>query len=184
MSFLDNHQEFPTDPPRTWPSRYNAMLEALDNATSGSGKVVQVVTAVSSAVDETSSQTFEATSHSVSITPHFSDSLLIVSVSGAGSVRLVSADSISRSGGIRLYNVTDAAALQGAENVRVGHNLVAASSEVAPAYFPLTLNGRYEVDSLTQRTIRLDIRTNSSATEIRAGWSGDSVLMSVMEVRP
>ena len=33
MSFLDNHQEFPTDPPRTWPSRYNAMLEALDNAT-------------------------------------------------------------------------------------------------------------------------------------------------------
>ena len=33
MSFLDNHQESPTDPPRTWPSRYNAMLEALDNAT-------------------------------------------------------------------------------------------------------------------------------------------------------
>ena len=38
MSFLDNHQESPTDPPRTWPSRYNAMLEALDNATLRRGR--------------------------------------------------------------------------------------------------------------------------------------------------
>ena len=181
MSFLDNHQESPTDPPRTWPSRYNAMLEALDNVTT----VVQVVTAVSSSVDATTSGSFVATSLSASITPQHSDSLLIATVSGHGIARRVSGDPAARSGSARLYNVTDDGALQGAEDIRVGRALVASSEEPASSYAPLNLKGRYAVDSLSQRTIRLEIRSQASGSvEMQAGWSGQNMLMTIMEVRP
>ena len=58
MSFLDNHQEYPTDPPRTWPSRYNAMLEALDNATDG---LARGLVAEGTSVDTFSGVTSEQT---------------------------------------------------------------------------------------------------------------------------
>ena len=176
MSFLDNHQEFPTDPPRTWPSRYNAMLEALDKATT----VLQVVTAVSTALDETTSTSLQDSSLAASITPKRADSKLIVAVSGEVHARQDSGTLIQRVSEVAIRNETDATMLA---VQRRGRDLASGSSDPATHYGSIGLDGEYAVDSATERTFRLQHRAVNSGVESRIiGVRDGGVRMTIMEV--
>lgn len=148
------------------------------------GAVVQVVTALGGSVlESTTLSTFQDTSLVASITPLFADSVLLVYTAGLGSTEATS-NAFSRTGQWRLFNETDAVALDGANNVFLGRDVQVASADGARSWHAVSLLGRYQVNSLTQRTIRLQFRTQLENLLTRFWADVTRPLMVIMETRP
>lgn len=150
---------------------------------SGAGAILQVVTAVSTANNTTTSTTYQASSLSASITPQAADSKLVITVDGEFNAYSVNVGSTTaRLGWVAIQNTTNA--VQVVENVR-GHSLVAANqAAAATAFTPIALRGIYTVNSTAARTFQLQFKSGE-ATNVEAAIRGDrngGAIMTIMEI--
>ncbi len=151
--------------------------------TGGSGTIVQVVTAVSTTKDDTTSATFVDSSLSLAITPTFSTSILIIEVSGLCTARRVAGTILERMSIVAIRNVTDAVIVTQSNR---GQFLVATNAAEGAQYCAIALRGRYTVNSLTARTFRLQ-HAAGVVTNVESSIRGDvtgGVLMTITEIAP
>lgn len=146
------------------------------------GLILQEVVATSTEQDSTTSQTFQNTSLSASITPLRSNSVIeaIAFVPVANAQRGSGSQNL-RQGSFRLRNATDDATLG---TSRFGRDLVEDSSESAPSYAPVIVMGRFTVNSTAERTIRLQFSSGQSGTRVIAvgGAAGSPLTLRLREI--
>jgi hypothetical protein len=146
------------------------------------GQVVQVVRANSTTLDSTTSAALQASSLSCTITPRFSDSLLMVEVSGECSANRDTGSPSERRQRVAINNTTDAVEL--VNQIR-GRTLVATSSASAPVNSAIGLRGFYTVNSTTARTFQLQ-HCSIEATNVIStilGTRAGGVDMTITEIR-
>lgn len=147
----------------------------------GGGKVLQVVTAVSTATDSTSLDTLQNSSLSLAITPVAATSTLLIEVDGtclAGRAAGTHADRIMW---VAIRNSTNSVTLVEQER---GQTLSATSASTLPIYMPIGLKAKYTVDSTAARTFVLQYRANLATNglgSIRGEMTG-GVMMTIMEI--
>lgn len=148
----------------------------------GAGSILQIVTALSTANDTTTSTTYQASSLSLAITPQQSNSKLLIEVSGEFNAYRAAGTILERYGWVRIYNTTNS--VQVHEEVR-GRNLIATNAAVATGFLPIGLRGIYTVNSTAARTFRLEFKSGlATNTEVAIrGDRGAGAMMTIMEIK-
>lgn len=149
----------------------------------GVSGVRQVVHAVSTSSNATTTASAQNSSLVCSITPTEADSVLVIEVSGSCQAYRVAGSPTRRDLEVWIRNETDAVDV--AYGLR-GIRLVAASSVEAATSLDIGLRGIYTVDSVDERTFRLRFAT-TEATNLEAAIRGDQgtgAIMTITEYAP
>lgn len=155
-------------------------LARASDIPAGTGVILQVVTATSSADDATSLATLQASSLSAAITPLAATSKLLVTVDGECNAFRIGGTIAERYMWVAIRNTTNSVTV--VEQIR-GRELVATSSVIANSQSPIALRGIYTVNSTAARTFQLQFRAGNTSIEahIRGDRTGGT-LMTIMEI--
>jgi hypothetical protein len=155
-----------------------------DAATHNIVGVRQFIVATSTTNDSTNSTSYASTSLSASITPLYSDSDMIISVSGYYSAAHTGSggDHANRYVDFQIYRSTGTAV--GITNAVFGYALEATSSVSAAAFGSVHLTGTETPGSGTHTYVLRYLVPNAVIQGRLLGSSGTQAVMTIMEVRP
>lgn len=125
------------------------------------GSIVQEVEAADTTSQSTTSTSFSDTALDVIITPRFSNSIIeVYATIPRISIQAAAGAPTSRQATFKITNSTNSADITG--EYLVGRDLIAADAAAAMTRAPLTMIGRYTVNSLTARSFVVRYKSNEA----------------------